>query len=130
MTGGWRAMLWIVLGASLLANAVTLGLILRLGALRDAAESAGLGEGWSALPAETRSAFRKDLAESRGDFSAVLQELRQARAAMFAAAAARPFDRAAVETAQANVRTATAALQIKLQGLMLETFSEAAGKAP
>lgn len=130
MTTGWRTVLWIVLGASLLANAATLGLILRLGAMREAAEFAGLGEGWSAVPAAARSVFREELAENRADVSVLLRELRQAREAMYAAAVARPFDREAVETAQTNVRIATSALQVKVQGLMLEAFSAAAGKAP
>jgi uncharacterized membrane protein len=128
MTGGWRILFWLVLGASLMANAVALGLLLRLGALRDSA----MGEGarWSDLPAETRSAFRAELSENRGELAGLVAEVGKARSAMFTAATARPYDRAAVETAQARVREASAALQQKAQALMLEAFDKAAEPDP
>ncbi len=142
MTGAGRVALWVVLGASLLANAVALGLVLRMGALRDLAgglgsgnggaigEGIGGGGGWSDLPAETRSAFRAELVANRTDLGALLLDLRQARTAMFAAAAARPFDRTAVAAAQDRVRAASAALQVRTQALMLEAFEKAAEAAP
>jgi hypothetical protein len=119
MTFG-RVILWLVLGASLLANAVVLGLWLRF---RDAG---GLRLGWSDLPAETRGAIRAELAGNRGALAALVSDLREARAEMFEAASARPYDRAAVVAAQARVRAATDALQAASQALMLNAFDRAA----
>jgi uncharacterized membrane protein len=123
MTGGWRILFWLVLGASLMANAVALGLLLRLGNLRDSV--IGTGERWTDLPAETRTAFRTELAENQAELAVILMRLREARADMFTAASARPFDRAAVEAAQLRVREATAALQEKAHAMMLVAFEKA-----
>jgi uncharacterized membrane protein len=127
MTWG-RVLLWAVLGISLLANAVVLGLVLRLGAFRD--DGAGLRSVWSGVPAETRADFRAGIAANRAELRRLLGDLRQARTEMLAAAAARPYDREAVVIAQGKVRAATEALQVRTQALMLETFDRAAGAAP
>lgn len=126
MTWG-RVLLWAVLGASLMANAVVLGLVLRFGAF---SEEAGLRNTWADVPAETRRFFRAELAENRGALRTLLADLRRARSEMFAAAVARPYDRAAVEAAQAKVRAASAALQIKGQQMLLDAFDRAAGASP
>ncbi|MGL4235647.1 hypothetical protein [Tabrizicola sp.] len=124
MTGWRRALFWTILCLSLLANAVVLGLLLRLGNLRDVAN--GGSEGWTGVPAEARSLFRAELAENRAELLGLLTELGRARAEMFTAAAALPYDRAAVEAAQAKVRAASTALQARSQLLMLDAFDEAA----
>ncbi len=123
-----RILLWTILGLSLLANAVVLGLFLRLGALRDLAN--GGVDVWAELPDDTRAAFRQELRANQPRFAALLADLGQARATAFRAAAARPYDRAAVEAALAQVRSASAALQTEAQLLMLKTFDEAAAKSP
>jgi uncharacterized membrane protein len=115
-----RVILWLVLGASLMANAVVLGLWLRF---RDVG---GMQTGWSDLPAETRGHFRAELAANRGELAGLLAELRAARSAMFAAAEARPYDRTAVVAAQTRVREATTALQTASQALMLNALDRAA----
>jgi uncharacterized membrane protein len=122
-----RVLLWVVLGASLMANAVVLGLYLRFGSFN---EEAGLRSGWATLPAETRGFLRDEFAQNRGELRSLLSDLRAARSEMFAAAAARPYDRAAVEAAQAKVRAATTALQIAGQDLMLKAFDRTAGRVP
>ncbi|MCU0826982.1 MAG: periplasmic heavy metal sensor [Tabrizicola sp.] len=130
MTWG-RVLLWVVLGASLLANAVMLGLVLRFGGMGGLA---GFGEGamgersvWAEVPPETRAAFREGIAENRRELLRLVRELRAARAEMLAAAAARPYDRNAVIAAQEKARAATAELQLKTQALMLRALDRAAG---
>jgi uncharacterized membrane protein len=124
MTGWRRIFFWTILCLSLLANAIVLGLLLRLGNLRDLAN--GGSDGWIGVPAEARSLFRAELAENRPELLELVAELGRARAEMFTAAAARPFDRAAVEAAQAKVRVASTALQARSQLLMLDAFDKAA----
>ncbi len=123
-----RILIWVLLCASLLANAVVLGLVLRLGSLRDLAN--GGGNGWAELPPGARSLFMSELRGNRAEMRALVADLGRARAAMFAAAAARPYDRAAVEAAQARVRAASAALQAEAQLLMIKAFDETAADAP
>lgn len=125
MTGWRRWFFWGILFLSLLANAVVLGLALRLGQLRDLAN--GRSDGWASVPAEVRSSFRASLRNNRTELAALVGDLGRARAAMFAAGAARPYDRAAVEAAQEEVREASTTLQARAQLLMLEAFDEAAG---
>jgi uncharacterized membrane protein len=126
MTWG-RVLLWLVLGVSLLANAVVLGLVLRFGAFSDG--SAGPRSFWSSLASETRAEIRAELTENRAELRGLLADLRAARSEMLAAAAARPYDRAAVIAAQVKVRAATDALQVRTQALMLEAFDRTAGAA-
>ena len=128
MNGWGRILFWAILGVSLLANAVVLGLVLRLGNLRDLAS--GGSDGWAGLPSETRSVFLSELRANRPDLRALVADLGRARADMFAAAAARPYDRAAVGATQARVRSASSALQIATQLMMLKAFDDTAAKAP
>jgi hypothetical protein len=118
----WRFALYLVLFLSLLANAVVLGLWLRLRG------TAALGEGWRELPAPARAEFRARLAESRPEFARRLAELAEARRGVLEAAERRPFDRAAVEAAMARVRALTAALQADGQALLLGALERAAGE--
>jgi hypothetical protein len=125
MTWG-RVLLWLVLGVSLLANAVVLGLVLRFAAFSDG--TGGLRSFWSSIPAETRADIRAGLAANRAELRGLLADLGAARAEMLTAAAARPYDRDAVLAAQAKVRAATDALQVRTQALMLDAFDRAAGE--
>jgi uncharacterized membrane protein len=124
MNRGLRILFWMVVAASLLANAVVLGLFLRAGEMRGILN--GGGGGFANLPSEIRQEFRDVLRENRGTLRGPLRELGQARRAMFDAASARPYDRAAVEAAMERVRAASAAVQVAGQDLLLMAFDKAA----
>jgi uncharacterized membrane protein len=119
-----RLVFWLVVAASLFANAVTLGVLLRLGELRDLAN--GGGPGFADLPRELRAEVRAALRDNRAALAGPLAELGAARGAMFAAAQARPFDAAALESAMARVRTASGALQAAAHAVMAEAYARAA----
>ncbi|MGL5009388.1 MAG: periplasmic heavy metal sensor [Paracoccaceae bacterium] len=121
-----RVIFWLVVAASLLANAVVLGLFLRFGDMRGVIN--GGGGGFANLPSEIKQEFRDVLAENRRTLRVPLRELGQARRAMFDAASARPYDRAAVEAAMERVREASAAAQVAGQALLLEAFDRAASR--
>jgi Spy/CpxP family protein refolding chaperone len=101
-----------------------LGLAWRAGELREIAN--GGTAGFADLPQPIRAEFRDVLKENRAALMTPLVDLGEARRAMFQAAAARPYDRAAVEAAMARVRTATTALQSEGQRLLLQAFDQAA----
>jgi uncharacterized membrane protein len=124
MNRALRVLFWVVVAASLLANAVVLGLFLRAGEIRGVIN--GGGGGFANLPPEIKQEFRQVLRDNRGTLREPLRELGQARRAMFDAAAARPYDRAAVEAAMGRVRRASADLQVAGQALMLMAFDQAA----
>jgi uncharacterized membrane protein len=123
-----KVLFWLVVGASLLANAVVLGLLLRLGELRDIAN--GGSAGFAGLPAGTRAEVREALGANREALAGPLAALGEARRAMFAAAAARPFDRAALDAAMAKVRDATLDLQEAAHAVMLDAYAGAAAEGP
>jgi hypothetical protein len=121
-----RILFWLVVCTSLLANAVVLGLAWRASEWREVLN--GGTSGFADLPAPIRAEFRDVLAENRASLVAPLTALGEARREMFAAAAARPYDRVAVEAAMARVREASAALQIEGQRLLLLSFDQAAAR--
>lgn len=123
MTAALRVLFWLVVGLSLLANAVVLGLWFRLAPVREA--FMGGGSGFRDLPADVRAAYRTVLAEDREALLAHVATLGEARAAMFRAAAARPADRAALEAAMARVREASSALQTTAQGVLVKALDRA-----
>jgi uncharacterized membrane protein len=120
----WRVIFWVVVAASLLVNAVVLGVFLRAGEMRGIIN--GGGGGFANLPPEVKQEFRAVLRENRGALQGPLRDLGQARRAMFDAAAARPYDRAAVQAAMERVRTASADVQRAGQVLLLQAFDNAA----
>jgi uncharacterized membrane protein len=122
-----RVLFWLVVAASLLANAVVLGIFLRFGELRNIAN--GGGGGFANLPPPIKQEFNAVLRENRESYRAPLRALGAARRAMFAAAAARPYDRTAVQAAMERVRTASADMQIAGQALLLQAFDNAAAAA-
>ena len=128
MRSRWRTAFTVIAVLSLLANAVVLGLFLRLGEMRDVLN--GGGEGMSGLPRATRAEVRRALADERADLVAPLARLGAARRAMFDAADARPFDATEVARRMEEVRAASAALQVALHGIMLDAFARAAGAPP
>lgn len=117
-----RVLFWMVVAASLLANAVVLGLWLRTSAMRDEIG----GTAFRDLPRAARLEARRALVENREGLRAAITRLGEARRAMFAAAEARPYDRAAVEAAMLGVRDATDALQAEGQKALLVAFDRAA----
>jgi Spy/CpxP family protein refolding chaperone len=119
-----RVLFWLIVCASLLANAVVLGLAWRAGELREIAN--GGTAGFADLPQPIRAEFRSVLKENRAALAAPLADLGKARRDMFEAAAARPYDRAAVEAAMARVRAASTTLQVEGQRLLLQAFDQAA----
>jgi uncharacterized membrane protein len=121
MTKVWRLLFWLVVAASLLMNAVVLGLYLRFGNLRG-------DSGFGGLPDGMRDELRAALRDHRRDLIRPLAELKSARRAMVEAVAARPFDRATVEAAMTRVREASLSLQQSAQTIMLDAVAEAAAK--
>jgi uncharacterized membrane protein len=117
-----RVLFWLVIGASLLINAVVLGLWLRGSALRDEIG----GTAFRDLPRAVRVEARRAIVENRAALRAALLEVGEARRAMFAAAEARPYDSAAVAAAMERVRDATSALQEEGQKVLLRAFDKAA----
>jgi uncharacterized membrane protein len=122
----WRVLFWMVVAASLLANAIVLGLVLRFGEMRGAMN--GGGGGFADLPPDIRQEFREVMRDNRGTLRGPMRELGQARRAMFEAARARPYDHAAVVAAMERVRAASAAVQVAGQDLLLQAFDNAAAE--
>lgn len=118
--------LWAVLALSLLLNAVAIGVAWRLNDLR--ASFNGETEGFRAFSQDVASGVLLSMSDRKEEFRAGLDQLGQARRRMFEAAAARPYDRAAVEQAMADVRAATAELQTRAQNVMLDEFDALAAK--
>jgi uncharacterized membrane protein len=126
MRSPWRTAFTVISVLSLLANAIVLGLVLRLGEMRTVLN--GGGEGFQGLPRAVRAEVRRSLAAQRSDLTAPLARLGAARRAMLDAAAARPYDAAAVAARMAEVRTASGEVQAALHRIMLDAFTRAAGQ--
>jgi uncharacterized membrane protein len=124
MNPALRVIMWMVVGASLLANAIVFGLYLRFEDVRSTLN--GGGGGFTDLPRPVRDEFRAALRDNPAALQQALRDLGQARRDMFLAAAARPYDRAAVEVAMERVRIASAALQVAGQEMLLQAFEKAA----
>jgi uncharacterized membrane protein len=116
-----RILLGLLLGASLLANAAVIGVVLRDGDMRG-----GRPGGMPDLPPELRSEYRAVLKENRDSLANPVRALRDARHAMMEAALARPYDRPTVITAMDRVRDASIAVQDEGQRLLLMVFDRAA----
>ena len=125
MNPALRIAFWAVVAASLLANAVVLGLFLRFGELRGVIKGGG---GFTNLPAPIKQEFRTVLRENPQAYRKLLRELADARSAMFDAGAARPYEHAAVQAAMERVRAASADLQMAGQALLLQAFDNVAAQ--
>lgn len=97
-----RIALIVVLAVSLLGNAVTLGAVLRLHALR--ADLLGPEAAQALYPREMRQVLRDALASHADQLRPELHGIVAARAAVVAAGTARPFDRTALDAAMADLR--------------------------
>ena len=72
-------------------------------------------------PAEFRAAFRREAIADRREIRSALTALRDARAAQHRALTAVPYDPAAVDAAQREVRVRVGALTEVLQGVLRES---------
>jgi uncharacterized membrane protein len=125
--GGWAWALVIALVLSVGLNLFGAGVAVSLMRVREAASGivrdvAGLS---ARFPPELRRGMRRALFVEREALRDDLAALSEARAAMFEAMRAEPFDPAAVAAAMAEVRARTTALQARAQGAALEALREA-----
>lgn len=124
----------ILLGVSLAANVFVGGLVVGRhfgGPLKHRGHHAiemarGFGpaghEEFAALSPAAREAFRKAFRPNREDLREKHAEMRRLRAAVAAAVAADPWERAAVEAALADLRAAEAEQATALSMLMIDAF--------
>ncbi len=111
---------------SLAANFVILGFAAgRIGDLRGGAIERIVALGARGFPKEIRGAIVDKALAERSDLRAAFADVRAARQRMFEAMRAEPFDEAALETAFAEVRERTAALQALGQGIVGDAVAAA-----
>ena len=115
----WRIALRVVLAASLLLNAVALGVVLRAAQLRDE-----IGFEGAALPREVRRAFVA-LAREDEALLGALRDLGAARRDLVAVGSARPLDEAALDDALEAVRSRAGAVQAAARAALREAFVDA-----
>ncbi len=114
-----RILLRVVLAVSLIANAAMIGLLLRLGAIRDE-----MGFERAAVAPEIRREFLARAPEDETLRQAV-QNLGTARATLMDLLENAPLDTAAIEAQMAEVRSATEALQTEAHRILLEAAQAA-----
>jgi len=119
-----RAVLLVVLVLSLLANAVFVGIAVRLGAAGGGVR-ASLAGALIELPRDIRRPFIRALRRETDVLAPLRDQLAERRAAFVEAVTADPFDRERAERAAAAVREATAALQAAAQEVLLRTAQTA-----
>jgi uncharacterized membrane protein len=78
-----------------------------------------------AYPPAIRDDIRDAIAARREEMAGAVRRLREARAAMRAAARASAFDAAALDRSMAEVREATAAVQVVSQNALAEALAKA-----
>ncbi len=118
----WRRILFLLaFAASLIANFFAIGYVFRsqsdVPSIGFMAESA-----FSAYPEPVRTEFRRILRDNRERTGSALRDLREARRELASVATAKPLDKAAVERAMSDVRTATEALQRLMQDYLMQAF--------
>jgi uncharacterized membrane protein len=103
---------------SLLLNALVIGAWVRL---RDArADLLGPEAAAARLPDDLRQDLRRALRDEARTVRPLLRDVVKARAAIVAAATARPYDRGAAEAAMTDFRAATDALLSEVQRVFLD----------
>ena len=115
----WRIALRVVLAASLLLNAVALGVVLRAAQLRDE-----IGFEGSGLPREVRRAFLERAREDEALLGA-LRDLGAARRGLVAVGTASPLDEAALDDALEAVRSRAETVQAAARAVLREAFVDA-----
>ncbi|WP_095589953.1 periplasmic heavy metal sensor [Actibacterium ureilyticum] len=115
-----------VLALSLMGNALTLGAVLKLRAVRT--ELIGPTAAAPVFPRAERRALRAALSARADDLRPRLRALVDARADVVRAGLARPFDRAAVDTAMDGFRTELDATVVLLQTVIGDSLQAQAGQ--
>ena len=115
----WRIALRVVLAASLLLNAVALGVVLRAAQMRDE-----IGFQGAALPREVRRAFLERAREDEA-LLAALRDLGAARRDLVAVGTSSPLDEAALDDALEAVRSRAEAVQAAARAALREAFVDA-----
>jgi len=121
-----RIVLIAVLAVSLLGNALTLGAALRLRALR--ADLLGPEAAQALYPREMRSVLRDALTSHADQLRPELHDLVAARAAVVAAGTARPFERAALDAAMADLRARFDTTLADVQKVLADALEAEAAK--
>ncbi|MDD8023358.1 MAG: hypothetical protein PHX82_09660 [Paracoccaceae bacterium] len=115
-----------VLAVSLLGNALSLGALARLRALR--ADLLGPAAQSAVFPRDIRADLRTALAAHGATLRPALHDLVAARAAVVATGSAQPFDRSATEAAMAEFRTRLDRTLDQTQAVMLDALDQRAAK--
>jgi hypothetical protein len=115
-----------VLAVSLLGNALSLGALARLRALR--ADLLGPAAQSAVFPRDIRADLRAALAAHGATLRPALHDLVAARAAVVATGSAQPFDRSATEAAMAEFRTRLDRTLDQTQAVMLDALDQRAAK--
>lgn len=113
-----RIALVAVLGLSLFGNALTLGALLRLDALRH--DLLGPAAAEARYPLQTARALRRALIAHEDDLRPLFHATAEARARVVAAAAARPFDRRRVEAEMTTLRGTLDGLVRGIQAVVID----------
>lgn len=117
-----RIALVVALVLSLFLNALAVGAWLRFREVR--ADLLGPEAAAARLPDDLRQDLRVALRAEARSIRPLLRDLVQARAAIVAAAEARPYDRATAEAAMTSFRAATDALLAEVQRVFLDQLDE------
>lgn len=115
-----------VLAVSLLGNALSLGALARLRALRT--DLLGPAAERALFPREIRADLREALAGHGATLRPALRDLVAARAAVVATGSARPFDRAATEAAMTEFRARLDQTLAQTQAVMLDALEQRRSK--
>lgn len=119
-----RIALVAALAASLLVNAMAAGVWLRFREVRDI--FMGEESAVNVLPGDLRQELRDAVRAEAGTLLPLVRDLGQARAQVFAAATARPYDRAATEAAMETFRTRLDALILAVTPVLLDRLDRIA----
>lgn len=123
---GGRILLIAVLAVSLLLNALAAGAALRAYRLRS--EILGPDVATALFPREVRRDIARAVAARGEPLKTAVRSVVEARKTVVAAAIARPFDRAATETAMAELRIRADAALAEAQGVVLDALTERAAR--
>jgi hypothetical protein len=119
-----RIMLMAALVASLLVNAMSVGVWLRFREVRDI--FMGETSAVNVLPSDLRQQLREAVTAKSDLLLPLVQDLGEARAAVFAAATASPYDRATTEATMNEFRTRLDALLLAVTPVLLDRLDEIA----
>ncbi len=121
-----RIVLISVLAVSLLGNALAFGAVIRFRALQS--DLLGPAAEQAFFPRDVRRDLRAALKENAAELRPALHQLAEDRAAVVAAGTARPFDRAALDSAMETFRADVDAGIVALQKVIGDTLEARATK--